>query len=144
MKTLRERFDTKWLGDPNSGCWLWTDCLHHNGYGQISLGRGKPSGRAHRISWELNKGPVPAGALVLHKCDVRSCVNPDHLFLGTPAENMNDMIAKGRAKHPRKFSSSQIDQIRNSQAPQKDIAALFGISQAYVSQIRSGIYRAAG
>ena len=145
MKNIEERFNSKWVAEPNSGCWLWTASLHHNGYGQINLGRkSSKSGRAHRVSWEIHNGPIPDGALVLHKCDVRSCVNPHHLFLGTDATNMADMIDKGRARHPRKLTTEQVERIRASTAPQKDIAAQFGISGAYVSQIKSCIYRAAG
>lgn len=84
--------------EPMSGCWLWTGGLHGNGkssgYGSFGLG-GKPV-KAHRASFMLLKGPIPKGMSVCHKCDVRSCVNPDHLFLGTQRDNVLDMHKKGR------------------------------------------------
>jgi hypothetical protein len=76
------------------GCWIYTGPAQSNGYGAVGM-RGKA--RAHRFSWELAHGePVPEDMQVCHRCDVRRCVNPDHLFLGTGVDNMQDCIAKGR------------------------------------------------
>lgn len=79
----------------SSGCWLWPRLLH-NGYGQTTW-NSKPW-RTHRLVWTLVNGPIPKGLLVLHRCDVRNCCNPDHLFLGTAADNTADMMAKGRGR----------------------------------------------
>ena len=79
-------------------CWLWTASIVGNGYGGFSLdGQMR---RAHRVAWELTFGPVPDGYQVLHKCDVRPCVRPDHLFLGTHTDNLRDAAAKGRVGKP--------------------------------------------
>ncbi len=98
MATLAERFADKWAPEPNTGCWLWTGATNGR-YGQIHAG-GRPGThqRAHRISWELHHGPIPAGMFVLHKCDTPACVNPDHLFLGTQQDNLSDASNKGRMK----------------------------------------------
>lgn len=86
-----ERFWAKVAKD--DGCWLWTGSTSR-GYGYFSIGGRLRS--AHRVSWSLEHGPIPAGLYVLHRCDVRACVRPAHLFLGTQVDNMRDCVAKGR------------------------------------------------
>ena len=95
--SLLQRFEEKYIVEPNSGCWLWTAATLFHGYGAIRIdGQTK---RAHRVSYELFNGPIPEGMHILHKCDTPCCVRPDHLKVGDHKENMHDMIAKGRDKH---------------------------------------------
>lgn len=102
MEKIKSRFLTK-VEKTESGCWMWKGSTRKpvregmSVYGTFSY-KSKPV-YAHRMSYELFVGEVPAGLKVLHKCDVQLCVNPAHLFLGTQMDNVQDMIAKGRNKN---------------------------------------------
>ncbi len=97
-KPAEERF---WSGVDRrgDGCWLWQRTLGANGYGTFNFGgRSGRSEGAHRAAWILTNGPIAPGLSVCHRCDVRACCRPDHLFLGSRSENMHDMWKKGRGK----------------------------------------------
>lgn len=137
----------------STGCWLWMGSLNGRGYGHLGRRRhGKCLHyRAHRYSYELRNGPIPDGLCVLHKCDVRHCVNPDHLFLGTPQDNSNDCVAKGRGRPPRgekhgraKLSDADAVDIRmflTLGAKGRDIANAYGVSRQTVHKIKYGKLR---
>jgi len=98
--SFEERFWAKVNKKRRKQCWLWTASIRGGGYGQIAVGDGTGKiNDAHRASWELAYGPIKKGLFVLHKCDVRACVNPNHLFLGTHQDNIDDMMSKGRGRN---------------------------------------------
>lgn len=106
-RSLAERFAAKFIPEPNSGCWLWEAAIIYDRYGEDSygvIGRDGNSKRtmlAHRASWTIHRGPIENKMDVMHTCDNKLCVNPDHLRVGTRAENNADMIKKGRYRGPR-------------------------------------------
>ena len=131
-------FDDQYAPVPEAGCWIWLGGVNRDGYGNMSGSR-----RAHRVSYERSIGPIPDGALVCHRCDVPLCVNPSHLFLGTPADNTNDMVAKGRQcrgeRHKMaKLSASDVGAILASDEPCFILAARHGVSDTSISFIRLG------
>ena len=94
-KPLIDRFTSKFIPVPESGCWLWAGASDLDGYGFIKRKDGKQL-RAHRVAYEHFNGEIPEGYYVLHKCDVPCCVNPNHLWVGTNQENMDDKVSKDR------------------------------------------------
>lgn len=124
---------------PNE-CMLFTGFLVHNGYGKFR--RRQEYWRAHRAMWDMCFGPIPPDQQVLHKCDVRHCVNPDHLFLGSHKDNMADMIRKGRQASAAKRTDGLVDRVREMAASGVafgEIARKLGISRTYASRLSRGI-----
>lgn len=93
-KNKEAKFESRIERITESGCWIWTGLLTNVGYGKMGIGTKTIS--THRYSYEQAYGPIPKGLLVLHKCDNRCCVNPEHLYLGTQSDNIKDMYSKGR------------------------------------------------
>jgi hypothetical protein len=149
MKTIEDRFEEKWTPEPNTGCYLWTAGVDRYGYGKLWV-NGKTV-LSHRFAWELVNGPIPEGMCVCHKCDVRSCVNIDHLFIGTHDDNMKDMVQKKRAFRSigekdgmAKLTEEQVLDIRkkyvkgtgpHNRGNTYQLAAEFGVSQYYINRI---------
>ncbi len=138
--SAEERFFNK-IKENAIGCWEW-QAAKCNGYGVFKLdGR---TVRAHRRSWILANGSIPHGLFVLHTCDNRKCVNPDHLFLGTQAENMADKVAKerqarGAANGASILNEQEIIEIRQKYSSgnimQRELAAIFGVDKTNISLI---------
>lgn len=128
----------------SDGCWEWTAHRGYFGYGRIMVA--KKAQPAHRISWELANGPIPKGLFVCHSCDNPPCVRPDHLFLGTQADNMRDMGNKGRQPHGEnhrnaKFSLENIREMKRLRIQGMAIRAIarqFNTNRIYVRDILSG------
>ena len=99
MKLPIDRFMKKVSPEALTGCWLWTGATQTFGYGKVTVNWKSYS--AHRLSWILHKGEIPAGMSVLHHCDNPACVSPSHLFLGSQFDNMKDMARKGRSRNQR-------------------------------------------
>jgi len=132
LETLASRFWPK-VAQHSGACWLWCGAKNGKGYGMLSLQNGRKL-IASRVSWILNQGPIPDGMLVCHRCDTPPCVNPDHLFLGTPADNARDCASKGRGGL--KLTPAQVIAIRSSQAGQIDLALQYGVDKSTIRNIR--------
>ncbi len=125
-------------------CWLWTGALASTGYGQIRLGGSVVL--AHRVTFMMENGFIPGSTCVLHRCDVRACVRPDHLFAGTKADNTADMIAKGRVARGEdlpqcKLTKDRVGEIKRMLAAGSravDVAKMLGVSQQAVCNIKQG------
>ncbi len=145
-KPIEDRFWAKVVKGQPGECWGWSGCCNTTGlpYGSLSLpGREAGSVPAHRFSWELHNGPIPRGLMVLHTCDNPPCANPDHLLLGTHADNMADRNAKGRqacqkgtAHGMSKLTPAIVRAIRAAPGLQKTIGLMFGVHKSHVSQIK--------
>lgn len=132
------------IPEPNSGCWIWLNAVSEkNGYGVLNLA-GKTA-RAHRISYEIHRGiKVPRHIDVCHTCDIRCCVNPDHLFLGTRKENMRDCANKGRVVMPGLYGEAcpasilterDVLAIRASSLSQRELGRRFGVDKGTIAHI---------
>jgi len=141
MKTFWDKVTVNGL----DGCWIWRAGLNSNGYGMVRF-QGKVRS-AHRVSYELTHKPIPSGMVVMHSCDNKRCVNPNHLSIGTHMDNIQDMDKKGRGNRVRlpgvrngraKLTELDIRSIQGSVESGKALSKKWGISQTRISLIRNG------
>src|SRR5262249_50208468 len=143
--TVRQRFDA--YVSFGEDCWEWTSYRDPNGYGRLSIDNYPHL--AHRLAWEFNRGPIPGGMHVLHRCDNPSCVKPEHLFLGSHDDNMADKMRKKRhrfgvsrgSKHGcSKLTEDQVRRIRLMSGSSREIANALGniVSSRQIRDIRCG------
>ena len=149
MTNTAERFNRYVDKAAPGGCWLWTGAKRNHGYGAMSVGSRrdgtKRAEQAHRISYEIHKGPIPAGLHVCHACDNPSCVNPDHLWLGTPGDNARDRDAKDRVQHGQRHYAAKLKAADVSEIirvgrfiSQAELARRFDVHPSNISMILSG------
>lgn len=146
-RTLKDRFEEKFIPVTESGCWLWTASCHERGYGLFHTGRGIRKGKmefAHRVSYELYKGVRPSdNESVCHSCDNPYCVNPNHLFIGSHKDNMSDMRRKGRmVSSKQRISEAQQElaiQLRRDGFTNSEIAKILNISDSHASRVSRGL-----
>jgi len=138
---LIQRFLSKVLMQ-DDGCHEWQSTLHRDGYGKFWLDGQQV--QAHRMAYLIHHGDIPVGAWVLHHCDNRKCVNPEHLYLGNAKQNSQDRTQRLRYQCY-KLSTEAVSQIRNSYSTgcwsQQELADLHGVNQAYISRVIRGMQR---
>lgn len=144
-RPLGERLEECIARDELTGCWIWIGNIGTNGYGRISVDNKLQS--VHRVAYEFYRGQIPPGLVLMHTCDVRCCINPDHLVPGTKLENTADMMAKGRnkwwsrpgASNPAaKVSEDVVRHIRAWTMTAEAYAEMYGLNRTTVSRIRNG------
>ena len=141
---LIDRFNKLYLKDLKTGCWIWQGTKSRKGYGIIWDSERKHRKHAHRASYSLFNGTIPDGLCVLHKCDIPACVNPEHLFLGTNADNNEDCRKKGRnafgeTNGSAKLTNEQVRKIRSDTRTSRKIAKDYNVSNMTVSYIKRRI-----
>lgn len=146
MATIHAMFDERAIPEPNSGCWLWTGAICSKKRGAYAIFTHKPAGlatiRASRLAWRLFRREDAGDLHVLHVCDNPACVNPEHLFLGTNAQNHADKVSKGRQyqgarHHHAKLSDEDVRAIRADRRGVNAIAEAYRVSHSTISEIRS-------
>jgi len=130
--TMGQRFGSKVQRGSGAGCWIWTAHTNQYGYGVFWVNRECGDMLAHRAAWLIYKGQHPGSADVCHTCDNPKCVNPDHLFLGSAADNMRDCAAKGRIPRGSSRPNAKLDEndVRNI----RDVYRGGGISKAALAR----------
>jgi HNH endonuclease len=143
MATLSDRFWAKVDRRSPADCWEWQAARNRDGYGVFLLHR--QCNRAHRVAYLLERGLIPTGLVVRHRCDTPACCNPDHLELGTQAQNVQDMVERGRQKGPSsarsrstKLTCAQVEEIRRATGTIKQLGAQYGVHFSTIARIRRG------
>lgn len=139
-KPVADRITENVVVNPTTGCWIWPGRATNAGYCQLTVE--KKSVLAHRLSYLTFVGPIATGMCVCHKCDVRACVRPDHLFLGTYQDNHHDMIHKGRnsrgeARPDAKLTEEAVKAIRVDTRIIKEIAEAYGVCMSVVGNVKT-------
>jgi hypothetical protein len=139
--SINEKLDYYTYPEPNTGCWLWGASVTTDGYGRVNMGRTQIG--AHRASYERHKGAIPEGMFVCHTCDVPSCVNPEHLFLGTSTDNLRDASRKGRMRRGEgqpnsKLTTEQALAIFNDPRSGSAIAQDYPVCKSVINYIKRG------
>lgn len=135
--TAQARFWSKVKTGPD--CWEWqAGAATNNGYGRFWISKERGHEVAHRYSWELQNGPVPDGMSVCHHCDNPLCVRPDHLFLGTHAENIQDAVGKGKIATLSPGDVRLVRGLRRRGLTQQEVAERLGVSRTTISHIDTG------
>ena len=140
--SVAEQLEAQSMPEPNSGCVLWLGTVSDFGYGTVTANK-RTGQKVHRLAYEAASGPIPSGMHVLHRCDVRCCINPDHLFLGSNLDNVADKVAKGRQSRGlrtglAKLTEAEVFKIREFKGTNRRAAELWGISKSQAHLIMSG------
>ena len=141
--SLQQRID--FFVDRSSGpgtCWPWTGRINRWGYGRLMVSMREYL--VHRVAWEMARGTIPDGLFVCHRCDNPRCCNPEHLFLGTAADNNADMVAKRRNRRGQnhqnaKLTDAQVLAIRADCRSSRAIAAEYGVSDTTICLVKKGV-----
>ena len=141
--TIAERFWSRVRVGNENECWPWQEkSRHEHGYGVFRPTKDSGAVKAHRFAWSEANGEIPSGQVVRHKCDNPPCCNPNHLVLGTQADNVADMHERNRREYQSRLTPALLaeinDRIQKGET-QKSIASDLGVSQSYVSMLASNI-----
>jgi hypothetical protein len=147
MKTIAEKLQNYTVN--NNGCWIWNGGKTDRKYGITTINKERI--RVHRLMWSVINGKIPIGMCICHKCDNPSCINPDHLFLGTNQDNVNDREKKGRNKPPIVYGENnpraklkeadviEILKLINKNVPLSNIAKMYNVGATAIFNIKHGI-----
>lgn len=136
-KNTLEKFEKNF--SKADGCWNWTGATWITGYGRFNFNN--KSEKAHRLSWAFYVGQIGKESCLLHRCDNRLCVNPDHLFIGSRADNNADKTQKNRQTkgadvNTAKLTSAKVIEIRESHEPTRNLAETYGVSYDHINKIK--------